>query len=863
MLQQIPSTTSSSSPPNIEYFSSPASPNANDNRTSRDLVNGVKVIMNGHMQHDEEYGGEGGETDINKGCAVNYWEEDEFLKSNEAYALTNSLLEHLDEPLQSSSPTLSRSNHFDKIRGRKNNSRRRNIEPFYTKPKIVQAIVKGDIGTIRHILQSGGENVNAIDEEKRSHLHLAAAIGNVEVVKLLIAAGARVNVRDDNFVSPLHRACRNNHDLIVKCLIDAGANVDDRDRNWITPLHVCAANNSLECVKLFLDQVSNKNVTDRNGSTALHHAAYNGNCDMITYLLKQGCSTSSQDKMGRRPLHYAAATGNNDAITLLINWGAKVDAIDHRMMTPLIVSADGSHLFAFITLIENGANIRATDREGNNSLHVAAANGHDEIVEEVLMKDPEMMNIPNFYQLTPLHLASGSPKGSSAFDSLVTENACPVRIDLDCKDKFGRTPLHFAAKFGRLSRVQELIRLGAQISACDKNLMTPFHYAVRSGHIPIIDVFLAQPSFDPNYAMDCSGMTGLHHAAYLANSTVVEHLVRHRSKPSSPSIVDITGRPAHFFASLSGSLECLKLLSPFSINVLDNFDRSALHYAAASSTKSSAYDCLDYLLHDHVEGIYNVNQRDICGRTPLHFAAEFDPDDDGAKIEILIKNGAQVNAKDINDLYTINYAAAAGNVNSLRVLIDTFYWPDVKFKICPSQLACYYSKPRCLSLLLESSIFTDLVTSMKISFTKSVQCSEILENFVNAHGSADFSSISNCSVSDDSSTRTSILHSNISLERRNSETRNVEEQIKRLSDLFNQNKRRSFKLPCDGKISDFDTSSNDDLFDQTGDSEYFTAEENSPIKPMNGVEHGLNNFPGMVNGVGNGDHDRMDMLSSP
>lgn len=806
-------------------------------RALNDMVNEIEGV-NGHEEPDST-----GET-------VNYWEYDEIFKSNEPYALNNALLEHLDEPLQSSSPTFSRNSHFDKIRGRKDNSRRRNIEPFYTKPKIVQAIVKGDIGSIRHILQSGNENVNGIDEEKRSHLHLAAALGNVEVVKLLIAAGARCNVRDDNFLSPLHRACRNNHDLVVKCLIDAGANIDDRDRNWITPLHVCAANNSLECVKLFMGKIVNKNVTDRHGSTALHHAANNGNCDMLTYLLKEGCSTSSQDKMGRRPLHYAAAIGNNDAITLLINSGAKVDAIDHRMMTPLIIAADGSHLFAFQTLLENGANIRATDRDGNNSLHVAAANGHDEIVEEILMKDPELINIPNCSKLTPLHLASGSPKGSPAFDLLVTQRICSYRIKLDCKDKFGRTPLHFAAKFGRLSRVQELIRLGSHINACDKNLMTPFHYAVRSGHVPIIDVFLGQPSFDPNDVMDVSGMTGLHHASFLANSTVVEHLVKHKSKPSSPSVVDITGRPAHFFACLSGSCECLKLLAPFTTNVLDNFDRSALHYAAASSVKSGAVDCLEYLLQNNDEKItYNVNQRDICGRTPLHFAAEFDPDEDGSKTELLIKYGAQLDATDFNELYAINYAAAVGNVNSLRIMIDTFYWPDVKFKICPSQLACYYSRPRCLSLLLDSSIFTDLVTSMKISFRMSPECSEILENFVNAHGSTDYSSISNCSVSDDS-IRTS-THSSISLERRNSETRNVEEQIKRLSDLCNRNKRRSFKT-CDGKFSDFDSSVD---LDQTGDSEYFTADDASPPKPMNGG-HCVNNHLGKekVNGITNGDH---------
>ena len=106
-------------------------------------------------------------------------------------------------------------------------------------------------------------------------------------------------------------------------------------------------------------------------------------------------------------------------------------------------------------------------------------------------------------------------------------------------------------------------------------------------------------------------------------------------------------------------------------------------------------------------------------------------------------------------------------------------------------------------------------------------------------------------------------------ERRNSETRNVEEQIKRLSDLFNQNKRLSFKNSFDGDekllsdldsstenvddgdenlLSDLDSSTenvddHDMVMNESGDSEYFTADEASPTKPMsNGHDCLFNNF---------------------
>lgn len=47
-------------------------------------------------------------------------------------------------------------------------------------------------------------DVNAVDEEGRSALHIASALGNVESVKALIKAGADVNLQDKLGRTPLH-----------------------------------------------------------------------------------------------------------------------------------------------------------------------------------------------------------------------------------------------------------------------------------------------------------------------------------------------------------------------------------------------------------------------------------------------------------------------------------------------------------------------------------------------------------------------------------------------------------------------------------------------------------------------------------
>jgi hypothetical protein len=53
-------------------------------------------------------------------------------------------------------------------------------------------------------------------------LHLAAAVGHVEIVKLLLDAGAEVNATDCRGKTPLADAVRGNHQKVIECLQSYG-----------------------------------------------------------------------------------------------------------------------------------------------------------------------------------------------------------------------------------------------------------------------------------------------------------------------------------------------------------------------------------------------------------------------------------------------------------------------------------------------------------------------------------------------------------------------------------------------------------------------------------------------------------------
>ena len=81
------------------------------------------------------------------------------------------------------------------------------------------------------VLIQNGADVNAVDKNKLTALHIAAKKGHVDVAKVLIQNGADVNAVDKNKFTALHFAAENGHVDVAKVLIQNGADVnavDDR-----------------------------------------------------------------------------------------------------------------------------------------------------------------------------------------------------------------------------------------------------------------------------------------------------------------------------------------------------------------------------------------------------------------------------------------------------------------------------------------------------------------------------------------------------------------------------------------------------------------------------------------------------------
>lgn len=128
-------------------------------------------------------------------------------------------------------------------------------------------------------------------------LHMAASLGCVGAVELLISHGANVNATDDQGQTPLHWASggkdtKQEHLAVITSLIKAGADVNAHDALGSTPLHRAAFFGHPKIVRLLLSQHADDNARDVNGLTPMRMAMENGHQEALDVLARRAARTN-------------------------------------------------------------------------------------------------------------------------------------------------------------------------------------------------------------------------------------------------------------------------------------------------------------------------------------------------------------------------------------------------------------------------------------------------------------------------------------------------------------------------------------------------------------------------------------------
>ena len=163
----------------------------------------------------------------------------------------------------------------------------------------------------------------------------AAMRGDAGAVRALIVEGADVNAPQGDGMTALHWAARNRDAALVRDLLEAGAKVGAGTRiGRYTPLHLASDAGAGEVVEVLLGAGADpeRAITVGGGARPLHFAAESGSERAIMALLAAGADVNAtEESWGQTPLIFAASRGRTEAVRALLEAGAD-PAIHTRVM---------------------------------------------------------------------------------------------------------------------------------------------------------------------------------------------------------------------------------------------------------------------------------------------------------------------------------------------------------------------------------------------------------------------------------------------------------------------------------------------------------------------------------------------------
>jgi ankyrin repeat protein len=142
----------------------------------------------------------------------------------------------------------------------------------------------GSVHSVRALLEAKA-NPNVANRYGDTPLMLASIKGNLDIVRVLVAAKARL---DPPGWTPLIYAATGGHEPIVDYLIDHGANLDARSPNGTTALMMAIHEHHVRTAQLLIDRGADVTLRNQDGASALSWAKVNNEDALIRELRRAG-----------------------------------------------------------------------------------------------------------------------------------------------------------------------------------------------------------------------------------------------------------------------------------------------------------------------------------------------------------------------------------------------------------------------------------------------------------------------------------------------------------------------------------------------------------------------------------------------
>ena len=166
---------------------------------------------------------------------------------------------------------------------------------------------------------------NIADKDGNTALHLAVKYNQYKAIAVFVTRLENLDTLNDEKMTPLHLACRTGDLKAVQLLIESGANFPTSAQDFLrgseqTPLFVASQHNSLEVARYLIQSGSNPFHSGRilDGATPFWMACKAGNSNMVKFMLSGKFATTSETNLSFEGLSAGqVAQGHPDVVKIL------------------------------------------------------------------------------------------------------------------------------------------------------------------------------------------------------------------------------------------------------------------------------------------------------------------------------------------------------------------------------------------------------------------------------------------------------------------------------------------------------------------------------------------------------------------
>lgn len=165
------------------------------------------------------------------------------------------------------------------------------VEEWTNGLRLLQATSKRDLETVQAMAAHGADfTIVSHPETKDSVLHVAARIGDVELISFFMGFGVEVDPLNLQGDTPLHIAAETAEIPALKLLVELGANLNVSNGRGETPLMLVCRRGSAQAAKFLLEMKADAEACTKLGDTALQIAQRLGFQETVLALATAGVS---------------------------------------------------------------------------------------------------------------------------------------------------------------------------------------------------------------------------------------------------------------------------------------------------------------------------------------------------------------------------------------------------------------------------------------------------------------------------------------------------------------------------------------------------------------------------------------------